>query len=495
MKKLAAILILILLSGVAQAQNICISPTGTTTAPNCTASEALEVAITGVSGVELPNDTYLTATDAAGTGTIDVLKVDGTDDTVLNVKSGELIKLSENGTAGLAIDPSTNTYTFASRSTLGSNDTTDGIAAAYFTDGTAKASIDFTSNTFRIGTIGANMVRFMYNNATEIVMNNTNFYPNADGGNALGASTNGWNGLYLSNGTDKWSFVPGTNLLTLAAGADDQTAKICGGSAAATTNGACVNLLGDDVGGADAGGNLEFRPSDNAAAVSKFYTPSASLAWSVGANITQDATSGGNIVMTKAGTGVQLGAAIHANVLSIMGTSPPIATAVNNSSYYNQAMVAFGANSAGPNMVFLKTRAAADTSAGTIVNGGDIVGSFLFYGADGTNYDQAAKLEVNIDGTPGAGTDMPGRFVFSVSPDGSATPVEAMRISQDKSITIAAGLKSSATDVGWVVRAGADTACTTTCGANKGCLFGIDAGTAAVVACATATADTCLCSQ
>jgi len=149
------------------------------------------------------------------------------------------------------------------------------------------------------------MVRFMYNNATEIVMNNTNFYPNADGGNALGASTNGWNGLYLSDGTDKWSFVPGTNLLTLAAGADDQTVKLCGGSAAATTNGSCLHLVGDDVGGADAGGDLEFRPSDNAAATSKFYTPGGSLAWSVGASITQDATSGGNVVFRRAGTGIK----------------------------------------------------------------------------------------------------------------------------------------------------------------------------------------------
>lgn len=363
MKKLAAILIL--LSGVAQAQNICISPTGTTTSPNCTASEALEVAITGVSGVELPNDTYLTATDAAGTGTIDVLKVTTSDDTELNCSSNDVFLFKEGGTTGLTYDPSTNGFTFASPAELGSNSTSDAISAAYFSDGTGKALLTFDAfNNLQLWTVTSDDLIFGVAGAKELVLNATGFYPNSTGGNALGSSSYGWNGLYLSDGTDKWSFVPGTNLLTLAAGADDQTAKICGGSAAATTNGACVNLLGDDVGGADAGGDLEFRPSDNAAAVSKFYTPGASLAWSVGANITQDASSGGNIVMTKAGTYVK---------------AP----------------------------------------------------SFI----------------------------------------------------------------SDSTDVGWVVRAGADTACTTTCGANKGCLFGIDAGTAAVVACATATADTCLCSQ
>lgn len=75
---------------------------------------------------------------------------------------------------------------------------------------------------------------------------------------------------------------------------------------------------------------------------------------------------------------------------------------------------------------FYKTRAVTDVAT-TPVIAGDPLGVFRFYGADGTNYSLAAELEVAVAGTPGAG-DMPGRFDFKVSPDGSATPVLALRI-------------------------------------------------------------------
>jgi hypothetical protein len=41
-----------------------------------------------------------------------------------------------------------------------------------------------------------------------------------------------------------------------------------------------------------------------------------------------------------------------------------------------------------------------------------------------------------VDGTPGA-NDMPGRLIFKVTPDGAATPAEAMRISNDKTLDFA----------------------------------------------------------
>lgn len=52
----------------------------------------------------------------------------------------------------------------------------------------------------------------------------------------------------------------------------------------------------------------------------------------------------------------------------------------------------------------------------------------------------------------------------------------------------------TATDLGWRAAAAANQICTTTCGANKGCLFGLDAGTHALVSCSDNTADTCICS-
>jgi hypothetical protein len=63
----------------------------------------------------------------------------------------------------------------------------------------------------------------------------------------------------------------------------------------------------------------------------------------------------------------------------------------------------------------------------TIVQSGDNLGDFRFAGSDGTNFIEAAKISSQVDGTPGA-NDMPGRLVFSTTPDGSATLAERMRI-------------------------------------------------------------------
>ena len=74
---------------------------------------------------------------------------------------------------------------------------------------------------------------------------------------------------------------------------------------------------------------------------------------------------------------------------------------------------------------FLRTRGAVGSF--TIVNSGDGLGALSFQGADGTAAREAALILAVCDGTPGA-SDMPGRLVFSTTPDGSATSVEAMRI-------------------------------------------------------------------
>jgi len=44
---------------------------------------------------------------------------------------------------------------------------------------------------------------------------------------------------------------------------------------------------------------------------------------------------------------------------------------------------------------------------------------------------------LTVDGTAGTGADMPGTIDFQVSPDGSATPASALKISQNKLATFA----------------------------------------------------------
>ena len=84
----------------------------------------------------------------------------------------------------------------------------------------------------------------------------------------------------------------------------------------------------------------------------------------------------------------------------------------------------------GPYIHFGKTRGAS-VGSNTIVASGDDLGGLIFAGADGTDVDsQAAYILCQVDGTPGA-NDMPGRLVFYTTADGTISPTERMRISQN----------------------------------------------------------------
>lgn len=84
-----------------------------------------------------------------------------------------------------------------------------------------------------------------------------------------------------------------------------------------------------------------------------------------------------------------------------------------------------------PEIIFGRRR-----GAGATVNGNDLLTSLNIQGWDGSNYIQSASINAYVDGTPGA-NDMPGRLVFSVTADGSASPTEAMRIKNSGIINIA----------------------------------------------------------
>jgi hypothetical protein len=81
----------------------------------------------------------------------------------------------------------------------------------------------------------------------------------------------------------------------------------------------------------------------------------------------------------------------------------------------------------------------ATVDSTTIVQANDVLGAIRFAGADGVNLQSfGAQIGAFVDGTPGAG-DMPGRLVFSVTADGASTPTEALRISNNRAITVSDG--------------------------------------------------------
>ena len=74
-------------------------------------------------------------------------------------------------------------------------------------------------------------------------------------------------------------------------------------------------------------------------------------------------------------------------------------------------------------------RSKSDTlGTNSIVADGDDLGHITWYGADGTDFNQAAAISVQVDGTPSGGDDMPGRLVFKTTPDGSGTPTDRVVI-------------------------------------------------------------------
>ena len=84
------------------------------------------------------------------------------------------------------------------------------------------------------------------------------------------------------------------------------------------------------------------------------------------------------------------------------------------------------ADAASPLLLFGKTRGTS-LNANTVVTDGDQLGYISFGGADGSEIVEGASIFAAVDGTPGA-NDMPGRLVFSTTPDGAASPTERLRI-------------------------------------------------------------------
>jgi hypothetical protein len=71
----------------------------------------------------------------------------------------------------------------------------------------------------------------------------------------------------------------------------------------------------------------------------------------------------------------------------------------------------------------------------TVAGSADIFGNVRFFGSDGTNFIEGAKISAGADGTPGT-NDMPGRLVFSTTADGASTVTERMRIDSSGNVGI-----------------------------------------------------------
>lgn len=150
------------------------------------------------SGEVLPNNTYLKATDVAGSGTLDLLKGDATDNTVLNAKTAKLIKFAINGTTDTSIGAGVLTFATAAQKIV------PGATSLTFRNNADSADnlsiVDAGTATFRGSVV-----------------------PSADNAVDSGASAAAWRNLYTNriilNGSAP-KIIPGSSLITFRNNAD-----------------------------------------------------------------------------------------------------------------------------------------------------------------------------------------------------------------------------------------------------------------------------------
>jgi hypothetical protein len=130
-----------------------------------------------------------------------------------------------------------------------------------------------------------------------------------------------------------------------------------------------------------------------------------------------------------------------------IGQSNKVQIAGNATTLSGLSISHFAASAVGPSIQLSKSRSGT-TGTNTIAQSGDSLGDITWYGADGTNYDTAAQIIGELDGTPTSnGTDMPGRIRFLTSADGSSTLTERMRIDKAGNVVVGnAAISTSATD-------------------------------------------------
>lgn len=117
-------------------------------------------------------------------------------------------------------------------------------------------------------------------------------------------------------------------------------------------------------------------------------------------------------------------------------TSPELGGDLESNNF-DIKMEQFSADAVDAEIIFQKSRNASIGSH-TVVQDDDDLGSILFQGSDGTNFETAAMIVAEVDGSPG-NNDMPGRLGFYTTPDASTTPVQRMRISQDGTVYLGDG--------------------------------------------------------
>ncbi len=290
---------------------------------------------------------------------------------------------------------------FVISGTLAGFDAASGGLYGYYSSGGVLASYGDNAGTLSALTIDGSTIALRPGGVTALALT-------AGGRTLLGAPTDdGATRLQVNGAVSATGNITQTGATTLSTG-----------TGAITLNGAVGIVAGKAL-----------TVNDTTASTS---ATTGALIVTGGAGIGGAANIGGAL---KAATTITVGGvALSSDVAGILGI-PYLAITADVNGSVAQATIGYGNLSSGTGTYILKTRSAADTTADTIVQNGDQLGKFIWMGADGASYRNAAMILASVDGVPGA-SDMPGRLEFHVTPDGSATMVEALRISNTGAVNI-----------------------------------------------------------
>jgi len=95
----------------------------------------------------------------------------------------------------------------------------------------------------------------------------------------------------------------------------------------------------------------------------------------------------------------------------------------------------------------LLSRSRGTEASETAVVNGDVLGRLDFIGHDGTDYEVGAEIHAIADGVIGS-NDLPTRLSLWTTPDGSATPLERMRITNSGNVGIGSSTPGSLLSIG-----------------------------------------------
>lgn len=220
--------------------------------------------------------------------------------------------------------------------------------------------------------------------------------PTTNGGAAIGTGAFAWSGLCLSSG-GTLNFGNGNFVVTHSAGnlafnGSVTVANLIGGTAVASS------LTLQSTSGAGTADFINFKVG-NAGAIeaARFDTAGRML-------------FGSTVAFTTTGGALTPNFQIHGV----------------NGNQIAQAIFNWGNTPNGANQLYQKSRSGTVGTRG-IVLVNDVIASQIYYGDDGVNFIEAARIQGVVDNTPGVGV-MPGRLVFGTTPTAGGASVTRMQI-------------------------------------------------------------------